>query len=119
MSVATNHKMLPLELKTGRATMSLEHKGQVMLYIMMMQNYGYKVDSGLLLYLREGVLKEIFVTEREKRDLMMLRNELAFFLTKKSQVVSDHEEIELPDPISHHSACEKCSYNMICCAYLE
>lgn len=43
---------MPLELKTGRARVSLEHRGQVMLYILMMSKLGYKVSSGLLLYLR-------------------------------------------------------------------
>lgn len=43
---------LPLELKTGRASFSLEHKGQLMLYQMMLTELGKKVDSGLLLYLK-------------------------------------------------------------------
>lgn len=43
---------MPVELKTGRARASLEHRGQVMLYIMMMSKLGYNVSSGLLLYLR-------------------------------------------------------------------
>lgn len=43
---------LPLELKTGRASCSLEHRGQVMLYVMMLNKFGYKAQSGLLLYLR-------------------------------------------------------------------
>lgn len=44
--------LLPLELKTGRATMSLEHKGQLIIYVMLMTELGYQVNSGLLLYLR-------------------------------------------------------------------
>jgi RecB family exonuclease len=43
---------MPLELKTGRASFSAEHKGQVILYTMMMSELGNNVDSGLLLYLR-------------------------------------------------------------------
>ncbi|XP_026684621.1 uncharacterized protein LOC103516415 [Diaphorina citri] len=46
-------KTLPLELKTGRASRSAEHRGQVILYAMMMSEMGDQaVDSGLLLYLR-------------------------------------------------------------------
>ncbi|KAJ8949315.1 hypothetical protein NQ318_006740 [Aromia moschata] len=52
VSVRTDFHMMPLELKTGRATVSLEHRGQVMMYIMMMNKLGYNVPSGLLLYLR-------------------------------------------------------------------
>lgn len=52
VSVKTDFNTLPLEIKTGKASFSLEHKGQVILYIMMMQKLGYNVSSGLLLYLK-------------------------------------------------------------------
>lgn len=52
VSIKSNGFVFPLELKTGRASMSLEHRGQVILYIMMMAKLGYKINSGLLLYLR-------------------------------------------------------------------
>jgi len=44
--------MMPIELKTGRASGSEEHRGQVILYTIMMKELGMDVDSGLLLYLR-------------------------------------------------------------------
>lgn len=44
---------MPLEIKTGKSSFSAEHRGQVMLYQMMMSEIEAKpVDSGLLLYLR-------------------------------------------------------------------
>lgn len=43
---------MPVELKTGRASNSAEHRGQIILYLMMMSELGMNVDSGLLLYLR-------------------------------------------------------------------
>ncbi|KAJ8964341.1 hypothetical protein NQ314_004984 [Rhamnusium bicolor] len=52
VSIKTAFNTMPLELKTGRASVSLEHRGQVMMYIMMMNKLGYNVPSGLLLYLR-------------------------------------------------------------------
>lgn len=52
VSVKTDFQMLPLEVKTGRASFSIEHKGQVIMYIMMMQKMGYNVSAGLLLYIR-------------------------------------------------------------------
>lgn len=45
-------RMLPLEVKTGRASFSAEHKGQLILYTMMMNMTERKTDSGLLLYLK-------------------------------------------------------------------
>ena len=45
-------RILPLELKTGRSSFSSEHQGQLILYTMMMDMTGRKIDSGLLLYLR-------------------------------------------------------------------
>lgn len=43
---------MPVEVKTGKTSLSLEHRGQVMLYIIMMAKFGYKVHSGLLFYLK-------------------------------------------------------------------
>lgn len=43
---------MPIELKTGRPSESAEHRGQVILYVIMMAELGMDVDSGLLLYLR-------------------------------------------------------------------
>lgn len=44
--------IMPIELKTGRASGSEEHRGQVILYVIMMAELGMDVNSGLLLYLR-------------------------------------------------------------------
>lgn len=46
------YKIMPIELKTGRASGRSEHRGQVILYVIMMAELGMNVDSGLLLYLR-------------------------------------------------------------------
>ncbi|KAK5640049.1 hypothetical protein RI129_010860 [Pyrocoelia pectoralis] len=124
VTIETDISCMPLEIKTGRATVSLEHRGQVMFYIMMMQKLGCKLSSGLLLYLREGVLREISISEKERRDLILLRNELAYYLTRKPQLMFDNPKglgvrWELPEPINHHSACSKCPYNIICCTTLK
>lgn len=107
---------MPLELKTGKASFSLEHKGQIILYQMMMNDMGKKVDSGLLLYLREMIMSEVVGTKHEQRDLIMLRNQLAYYLRKQ---LLDEFGPNLPEPISHHSACEKCPYNILCCTFLR
>ncbi|KAJ8924803.1 hypothetical protein NQ315_000957 [Exocentrus adspersus] len=125
VSIKTDRDLMPLEVKTGRATISLEHRGQVLMYIMMMNQLGYKVPSGLLLYLREGVLREIPMTRKEKRDIIIMRNELTYYLTRKPRIVEDEQTKikkvlppELPEPINHKS-CAKCPYNVICTAYAK
>lgn len=56
---------MPLELKTGRSTFSAEHKGQVTLYSMMMnQSKNGRPNAaanpgGLLLYLRDGAIQQV------------------------------------------------------------
>lgn len=111
---------VPLELKTGRASFSIEHKGQVTLYQMMMEESGRNARSGLLLYLREGILREVASTRNEKRDLIMLRNELSRYLSRKfTQSYGEHTFLEYPDPIQHRNACENCPYNTICTSLLS
>lgn len=89
-----NHKqsrLMPLELKTGRSSFSSEHTGQLIIYQMMMNDIQQQassaskssIDSGLLLYLRDGVMREIHGTHRERRDLLLLRNEISYYLAKQ------------------------------------
>lgn len=128
---------MPLELKTGRSSFSSEHKGQLILYQMMLTEIGKKVDSGLLLYLRDGIMKEIPSTHNEQRDLIILRNELAYYLTRNmkpkenlisnvntndndnNDLISKFEILDLPEPINHHNACSKCPYQIICSTFLK
>lgn len=121
VSIKNGLEVIPLEVKTGRASVSLEHRGQVLLYIMMMNKLGYRVSTGLLLYLKEGMLREIPPTAAEKRDIMILRNELAYYTTRRPKVVRNAGEMylepsEVPE-VEEKSYCEKCPYNAICMAY--
>jgi len=52
-------KCMPLELKTGRPSSSAEHKGQLILYSMMMSERRDEPQAGLLLYLRTSSLEEV------------------------------------------------------------
>ncbi|XP_012156985.1 DNA replication ATP-dependent helicase/nuclease DNA2 isoform X2 [Ceratitis capitata] len=122
---------IPLELKTGRATFSMEHKGQVILYQMMLSAIGRETNSSLLLYLREGIMRELRGKRNEQRDLIMLRNDLANYISQRfSQILTDitdavfeegkfAQPFKLPDPISHHSACGNCEYATICCTFAK
>lgn len=116
---------MPLELKTGRASFSSEHKGQLIIYQMMMSEVGAVVDSGLLLYLREGVMKEIEGTHNERRDLIFLRNEMAHYLQQPIETAELGKSVgklsltSLPEPISHRNACASCAYNVLCSMCLK
>lgn len=110
-------KLMPLEIKTGKASFSLEHKGQLIIYQMMMQDLGKQIDSGLLLYIREGIMSEIGASEAEKRGLLQMRNRLAHYLSM--DLVTREKELNLPEPINHHSACGRCEYNVICTTFLK
>lgn len=110
-------KLMPMEIKTGKSSFSLEHKGQLIIYQMMMQDLGKQIDSGLLLYIREGVMSEIGATHAEKRGLVQMRNRLANYLSM--DLVTRDREFNLPEPINHHSACGRCEYNTICCTFLN
>jgi len=121
VNINSKRKIMPLEVKTGRASYSPEHKGQVILYLMMMGFRDQNIDTGLLLYLKENMMQEIKSGHHEKRDLILLRNTLAHYFIKKPKDVnseSDLKAMELPEPINHHSACSKCPYQTLCCAYL-
>lgn len=135
---------MPLELKTGRASFSPEHTGQLIIYQMMMTEIEHEsINSGLLLYLREGVMREVSGTHRERRDLMLLRNEISYYLSKQNEshcgekaqfdvdnaTTSEDGSVthplqvsnvpELPEPINRPNACSSCPYNILCSVYLN
>ncbi|XP_017073821.1 DNA replication ATP-dependent helicase/nuclease DNA2 [Drosophila eugracilis] len=116
-------EIIPLELKTGRASFSMEHKGQLLLYQLMHSAQGRDTKSGLLLYLREGLLREVPSGRNEQRDLVMLRNDLAHWLTKEITIPDGKEDpleqMQLPEPVYHHSACGNCPYSTICSSFAE
>nr|XP_050867818.1 DNA replication ATP-dependent helicase/nuclease DNA2 [Vespula vulgaris] len=124
VKINSRKKVMPIEIKTGRPSFSLEHRGQVILYIMMMALTGQDTDSGLLLYLRDNSIREINCGRAEKRDLILLRNTLADYFTKTKNIIfsSDLEDalkpMPLPEPINYYNSCLKCPYNNLCCAYL-
>ncbi|CAD6207928.1 GSCOCG00003186001-RA-CDS [Cotesia congregata] len=122
-------KTVPLEIKTGRASYSAEHKGQLYLYSMMLNSLGLDVNSGLLLYIKENRMEEIMSTRHEQRDLILLRNSIAYYLSRQpfvtetiddnGKTVKDWRLPDLPEPISFANACKKCTYNSICCLFAK
>uniref|UniRef100_A0A182JR23 DNA replication ATP-dependent helicase/nuclease n=1 Tax=Anopheles christyi TaxID=43041 RepID=A0A182JR23_9DIPT len=127
-SATKKYEIMPLELKTGRANYSFEHLGQIALYEMMMNLVGYKVNAGLLLYLRDGKCSRVTANRNMKRDLIMLRNEvtrsLGRWMVMNEKVNLSKEESlpmkpTLPDPINNERACAKCPYNTVCSTFFK
>lgn len=113
--------ILPLELKTGRASFSAEHRGQLALYAMMASDRRPDPRAGLLLYLREGAMEEMTAPDRERRDLIRLRNDLAFHLAARleaSQVTGKEPSLlPLPPPIAHERGCQQCPHKVTCAVH--
>lgn len=77
--------LMPLELKTGRASFSSEHMGQVSLYSMMMKERGsHECDSGLLLYLKnEPRMKSVPIKRPVEKALLERRTRSLFITTSR------------------------------------
>ena len=99
----------PLELKTGKASHSSSHQGQVMLYCMMSGDRRAQARAGLLLYLRSSDMTQVPAGHHEQRGLVQLRNELVSWLHNPGP--------ELPEPVSHEGACRSCGLLEVCSSY--
>eukprot|EP00095_Tigriopus_kingsejongensis_P009867 maker-scaffold757_size101632-snap-gene-0.17 protein:Tk09867 transcript:maker-scaffold757_size101632-snap-gene-0.17-mRNA-1 annotation:"dna replication atp-dependent helicase nuclease dna2-like" len=104
--------IMPLELKTGRPSGSAEHRGQVIMYSMMMAERRPDPESGLLLYLRNSSLQEVKAGIHEMRGLVQLRNELVTHLRPSTPDGSAWPA--LPEPINLKRACAQCPHLMTC-----
>ena len=67
-------------------------------------------------------MKEIVGSYYAQRDLITLRNTVAYYSTRQPTIIKEKDEeivlpMEFPKPISH-SFCAKCPYNVLCCTYL-
>ena len=104
-------KTLPLELKTGRASGSVEHRGQVIMYSMMMSERRDDPGAGLLLYLRNSSVQEVNAGIHEMRGLVQLRNELVVYLrAKASDGLEGQHQLLLPEPLNLKRACAQCPH---------
>lgn len=117
-------KVVPLELKTGRASFSSEHRGQLIVYSMMMSERRPDPEAGLLLYLRNSSLQEVKAGIHEMRGLVQLRNELVSLLREKeAQEAGETSEEEerghsgLPKALNLKRACARCGHLLACSLY--
>ncbi len=109
-----NNRIIPIELKSGRSTFSIEHEGQVMLYTLLNNHVRststiQSNQNGLLLYLKDSKMKFIKPNKNNLNGLLQLRNDLVFYLTTSSD-----DESLLPPQINDHRTCSKCPLLTVC-----
>lgn len=118
--------VVPLEVKTGRVTRSMEHAAQTALYTLLLSDrFGVEVDSGLLLYTQTGDVRRVYPTERDIRSLILARNEMATYKLRKPNAkplnganVQDIEQCNfLPPTIDNNFKCSRCYVRDACMLY--
>ncbi|XP_006889113.1 PREDICTED: DNA replication ATP-dependent helicase/nuclease DNA2 [Elephantulus edwardii] len=107
------YKIMPLELKTGKESNSIEHRSQVVLYTLLSQERRPDPEAGLLLYLKTGQMYPVPAKHLDKRELLKLRNQMAFSLFNRiTKSASGKEKIQLaplPQIIEDYQTCKYCS----------
>ncbi|XP_036294221.1 DNA replication ATP-dependent helicase/nuclease DNA2 [Pipistrellus kuhlii] len=117
----TKYKVMPLELKTGKESNSIEHRSQLVLYTLLSQERRADPEAGLLLYLRTGRMYPVPARRLDKRELLKLRNQMAFSLFHRiSKPATGKEKTELnplPQVIEEQQTCKYCSQAGNCALY--
>ncbi|XP_072565933.1 DNA replication ATP-dependent helicase/nuclease DNA2 isoform X2 [Paramormyrops kingsleyae] len=113
--------VVPLELKTGRETNSIEHRSQVILYNLMSSERrgATEMEAGFLLYLKTGSMHAISGTHMDKRELLKLRNTLAYHLISSVQHggAIGPRLAPLPNIVMDQQACRFCPQKRNCALY--
>ncbi|TIC00373.1 hypothetical protein E3Q18_01187 [Wallemia mellicola] len=127
-----NDVIMPLEIKTGKTTVGIEHRAQTMLYSMMIaERYDSTLPSGLLWYTTDNSITRVTPLRNELRSLILKRNTLAYHMTRKepskflrkfnghdiSQDVPDIEDSILPPTIDNTHGCPRCFVVDACMLY--
>ncbi|MBN3295920.1 DNA2 nuclease, partial [Amia calva] len=114
----SHHRVMPLELKTGKESNSIEHRGQVILYTLMSLERRQDPEAGFLLYLKTGNMHPIVGNHMDRRELLKLRNTLAYYLGNSIERVEEAARLAaLPSVISDRQACKYCSQRRNCALY--
>ncbi|KAM6183104.1 DNA replication ATP-dependent helicase/nuclease DNA2 [Erethizon dorsatum] len=115
------YKIMPLELKTGKESNSIEHRAQVVLYTLLSQERRVDPEAGLLLYLKTGQMYPVPAKHLDKRELLKLRNQMVFSLlhrTSKSATEKAKTQLaSLPQIIEEEKICKYCSQMNNCALY--
>lgn len=96
--------IIPVELKSGRPTFSVEHEGQVMLYSLLNYEKRKQSDIGLLLYLKDMSMKFVKLNQNSLRGLIQLRNDLVHYIKSN----------KLPEFKNEDRICSKCPLLTTC-----
>ncbi|XP_077634800.1 DNA replication ATP-dependent helicase/nuclease DNA2 isoform X1 [Crocuta crocuta] len=117
----TKYKIMPLELKTGKELNSVEHRSQLVLYTLLSQERRPDPEVGLLLYLKTGHMYPVPAKHLDKRELLRLRNQMAFSLSNrisKSTVGKEKTMLApLPQITEEEQTCKYCSHIGNCALY--
>ncbi|XP_004470579.2 DNA replication ATP-dependent helicase/nuclease DNA2 [Dasypus novemcinctus] len=115
----TKYKIMPLELKTGKESNSIEHRSQVVLYTLLSQERRANPEAGLLLYLRTGHMYPVPANHLDKRELLKLRNQMAFSLFHRINKSAGKKTVlaPLPQIIEEYQTCKYCSQMGNCALY--
>ncbi|KZS87370.1 Dna2-domain-containing protein [Sistotremastrum niveocremeum HHB9708] len=111
---------MPFEIKTGRTFSMLEHRAQTMLYTLLVaERYGVQVPAGLLYYTQSEEVIQVPATRNELRGLIIARNEMASYISKRrtSLAQSTGEEELLPPTIDDEWSCGHCYAVDACMLY--
>ncbi|KAF7732134.1 Tripartite DNA replication factor [Apophysomyces ossiformis] len=101
--------LVPLELKTGKASRFISHRAQTMLYTLLMRDrYDINIATGALFYSLTNRLYLVPALHGELRALMMARNSLA---------VAMKSGRGLPPMIKNLHSCQHCAMNDACLIY--
>ncbi|KIY67509.1 Dna2-domain-containing protein [Cylindrobasidium torrendii FP15055 ss-10] len=111
----------PFEVKTGRAIAGMEHRAQTMLYTVLAEKrYGLDVTSGLLYYTQSEEVVQVPVGRHELRGLIIYRNEMASYMSRRSTAPLDRSGSKvpfLPPTIDDERQCNRCYVLDTCMLY--
>ncbi|XP_040891636.1 DNA replication ATP-dependent helicase/nuclease DNA2 [Toxotes jaculatrix] len=114
---ALEEKTMPLELKTGRESNSIEHRSQVILYTLMSMDR-YNPEAGLLLYLKTGNLHPVVASHMDRRELLKLRNTLVHHIHNCVEKKAERSLLSrLPDILTNRQTCQYCPQRRNCALY--
>ncbi|XP_034385404.1 DNA replication ATP-dependent helicase/nuclease DNA2 [Cyclopterus lumpus] len=113
----SEERTVPLELKTGKESNSIEHRSQVILYTLM-SSERYHSEAGLLLYLKTGNLHPVVASHMDRRELLKLRNTLVHHIHNCVEKEAKRSRLsKLPDILTNRQTCQYCPQKRNCALY--
>ncbi|XP_065152926.1 DNA replication ATP-dependent helicase/nuclease DNA2 [Paramisgurnus dabryanus] len=111
-------RIVPLELKTGKESNSIEHRSQVILYTLMCMDRRCDPEAGFLVYLKTGSLHPVVGNHMDRRELIKIRNTLAHHVGNNLVKVDGKSQMApLPSIVSDQQTCKYCPQRRNCALY--